>query len=269
MRGGIYIEIKNQLILERERLSRINQKVKQELENVPEGSLRLSQCGGVTQYYHCKNNTPHNGVYIPKKEMKLIRQLAQKKYDQKILRYTGKSLAAIERILRDYDDNKIDEIYLSEHLERQKLINPVEPTYHGLLENWKSKEYVRKGFKDELPIIVTNKGIRVRSKSEKIMADYFDSIGLEFKYECPLYLEPYGIIYPDFTFLSKRTRKEVYWEHEGMMDNPDYARTAVQKIELYEKNGIFPGDNLILTFETSSTTINTELLKKMTERFLL
>lgn len=126
-----------------------------------------------------------------------------------------------------------------------------------------------RGFSDNLPVLLTNKGIRVRSKSEKILADYFDSLGLVYKYECPLYLNNFGNIYPDFTFLSRKTRREIYWEHEGMMDNPEYARTAIQKIETYEKNGIFPGENLILTFETSMTPINTELMQMNVKKYLL
>lgn len=54
-----------------------------------------------------------------------------------------------------------------------------------------------------------------------------------------------------------------------MLDNPEYARAAVQKIELYEMNGIFPGDDLIVTFESSTTIINSHLLNKITQRYLL
>ena len=59
-----------------------------------------------------------------------------------------------------------------------------------------------------------------------------------------------GTVYPDFTFLSKKTGEEIYWEHNGMVDNPVYARNMVRKIECYENNGIFPGERLILTYET-------------------
>lgn len=72
--------------------------------------------------------------------------------------------------------------------------------------------------------------------------------GIPYKYEKPLYLKGYGIVYPDFTFLSKRTRKEIYWEHEGRMDDSEYAKTAIKKIKTYEDNGIYLGENLILTF---------------------
>ena len=64
-------------------------------------------------------------------------------------------------------------------------------------------------------------------------------------------------------------QKEVYWEHEGMLDHPEYARSAVKKIELYEMNGIYPGDTLILTFETSVSVIRTDLMKNLTKKYLL
>ena len=53
------------------------------------------------------------------------------------------------------------------------------------------------------------------------------------------------------------------------MDNTEYAQAAVKKIDLYEQNNIFPGERLILTFETSATAINSKLLKIMTEKYLL
>lgn len=236
---------------------------------MPEGTLRLSKSQGCVQYYHCTKGAPHNGSYIHKNDIELAKQLAQKSYDEKIFDYSQKAIKYIDRLLSCYKDDKIAEIYASEHIERQKLITPVELAYDQKLEKWLEKPYQGKGFADGAPVILTNSGIRVRSKSEKILADYFDSIGLAYKYECPISLKGYRTVYPDFTFLSKRTGKETYWEHEGMMDNPDYARTAVQKIELYEKNGIIPGENLILTFETSLSAINTELIKIMVQRYLL
>ena len=114
----------------------------------------------------------------------------------------------------------------------------------------------------------TIKGERVRSKSEKIIADELFRKGIPYKYECPLYLKGMGTIYPDFTFLSKKTGDEVYWEHFGMMDSPDYARKAVHKIETYENNGIFPGERLIITYETEKSVLGTEKIARMVDRYL-
>ena len=185
------------------------------------------------------------------------------------MRYTENTLSKIKRILKENEDDKIESIFMSEHPEKQKLITPVEPTYQQKLVRWMEELYIGRKFDEDASVIMTDKGIRVRSKSQKIMADYLDFIGLVYKYECPLHLKPYGTIYPDFTFLSGRTGKEVYWEHESMLDNPEYARETVKKTELYEMNGIFPGEDLILTYETSTTVINTALMKNLTKRHLL
>ncbi len=254
---------------EESRLRTIKEKVEKNLEDVPEGRLRIGKSQGCVQYYHCKNDGEHNGVYLSKKEKNLVRRLAQKTYDEKILKCVEKRISQIGRILKDYQDDEIEKIYLKEHMQRRKLIVPVEMTFQQRLDKWLSESYVGKEFNDASPVILTNKGMRVRSKSEKIMADYFDSMGINYKYECPLKLNQYTIIYPDFTFLSPVSGEKVYWEHQGMMDNPEYARKAVKKIELYENNGIFSGENLILTFETSISVINMNIVKELVEKYLV
>ena len=252
-----------------QKLKKISKDMRRELINFPEGTLRIAKRQASAQYYHCKAGAPQHGEYISKDDIELARQLAQKSYDEKVLRYAEKTISQIGRLLREYDDDRLEKIYKAEHPERRKLITPVEPTYEQQLANWMAQPYEGKGFPEGAPDIRTNQKIRVRSKSEKIMADYFESVGIIYKYEAPLYLKPYGVVYPDFTFLSRKTGKEIYWEHEGMMDHPDYAKSAVHKIELYEKNGIFPGENLILTFESSATILNSELVKTIVQKYLL
>lgn len=75
-------------------------------------------------------------------------------------------------------------------------------------------------------------------------------------------------MYPDFSFLSRRLRTEVYLEHEGRMDDPIYAQAAIKKINTYESNGIFVGERLILTFETSTTPLSTKVIERKLERYL-
>ena len=101
------------------------------------------------------------------------------------------------------------------------------------------------------------------------MADTFYDLGIEYKYECPLKLKGYGVVYPDFTFLRKRDFKEVYWEHDGKMDDADYAEKAIRKINTYIANGIFPGDNLIVSFESLGVVINDNIIKQLIAKYLL
>ena len=143
-----------------------------------------------------------------------------------------------------------------------------EPTWEDQLAEWMKEDYKKKEFQENSTVIITERGERVRSKSEKIPADYFYQKNIPYKYEAPLYLVGAGIIYPDFTFLSSKTRQEIYWEHEGMMDDEIYARNAIRKIHTYEKNGIYPGERLILTFETKAVALDTQIVKELVCKYL-
>lgn len=260
--------LREMLLKEQYRLENILQKVVKELKNAPPGTLRLSSSKKEVQYYHCVPEGKKNGKYISKTEKEFIRSLAQKDYNEKILKLTKKRLSQIIRLTKDYDDEEIEQVYWNEHIERRKLIRPVEATWEEQLSQWMSKKYNKKEFRDEAPMIITNRGERVRSKSEKILADYFDQNGIAYKYECPLYIKGVGIIYPDFTFLSKKIKQEIYWEHDGRMDDPVYAQNAIRKIQTYEENGIYPGERLILTFETTKSVLNMRLVDNLVSKYL-
>lgn len=259
--------LRNLLLAEQFRLENIIKETKSRLKNAPQGRLRLSKSHNHIQYYCCTEEKKC-GNYIPKENRLLAQQLAQKSYDEKVLQLTEKRLSQIKRITKDYMDDELEKIYLKEHTERQKLIFPAETTWKQKMNEWLSEEYKGKDFQEGTPIILTERGERVRSKSEKIMADYFFRHGIAYKYECPLYLKGVGTIYPDFTFLSGKTEQEIYWEHNGRVDNPEYARKMVRKINAYENNGIFPGERLILTYETEQTILNTGKIEQLVKKYL-
>ena len=66
------------------------------------------------------------------------------------------------------------------------------------------------------------------SKSEIILADLLNRNGIPYRYEYPVHLKGWGKVYPDFTLLDVRKRREIYWEHFGMMDDSEYAEKAIQ-----------------------------------------
>ena len=81
---------------EQRRLENILQKTKEQLKDAPQGTLRLSSSKKWTQYYHCKSGEKKNGVYIPKTNKELIHRLAQKSYDEKILKLAEKRFSGGE-----------------------------------------------------------------------------------------------------------------------------------------------------------------------------
>lgn len=261
--------LKEMLLKEQKRLENIIAVLKKDLETAPVGSLRISTSKNGISYYHYQTTDKGNGTYISRKNDSMIQKLAQKSYNEKVLKYAEKRLQYVKRLADSYDDYGIENIYEKEHQERKRWIYPVEPTWKLRTDEWLKENYQGKGFKETDPFIYTEKGERVRSKSEKILADYFYSHNIPYKYEHPLYLTGFGVVYPDFTVLSKKTRKEMYWEHNGRMDDPIYARKAVKKLQNYEKNNIFVGEKLILTYETEQSAIQTKDIERLVKKYLV
>ena len=54
-----------------------------------------------------------------------------------------------------------------------------------------------------------------------------------------------------------------------MIDKQDYARAAVRKIELYQINHIYPGDRLIISFETEQNVLNSKIIENLIEKYLI
>ena len=149
----------------------LNQLEKQEKRNLA-GRLRISSDRGYPRYYHCKGDDKR-GVYISKKNLELARQLAQKEYDEKLQKYIAKRLKQVGKILKSDTEEEIDEVYETLHEARKQLVTPIQPTWEQQLEQWKKESYQGKEFSGDSIVIYTEKGERVRSKSEKILADYF------------------------------------------------------------------------------------------------
>ncbi|MBE5881943.1 MAG: hypothetical protein E7289_06535 [Lachnospiraceae bacterium] len=261
-------EIKNLLQERKSKLLQMKKDKTKALKSVPEGYLRICRHGEKTQYYHRKDPKDFNGVYIKEKDWKLARKLAQKDYDEKVLRSTEKELKAIEKYLSTLPPVVAEQIYENLHPGRQQMVKPIEEPIEEYTQNWENFEYRGKTFDVNAPKLYTEKGERVRSKSEVIIADSLHKEGIPYRYECPLYLKGWGTVYPDFTVLRVAERKEIYWEHMGMMDEPEYAEKAIEKIALYEQNGIFLGENLVLTFETMKNPINRKVIQDIIRRWL-
>lgn len=164
-------KLKNMLIQEQEHLEKIVMQAKTNLSTEPEGHLRISIDQNKPRYYQCINDS--KGIYISRDEKELPRRLAQKGYNEAVIKKGETRLKQIKKITKNYSDDEIEKIYTSMNKARQLLVTPIEPTWDQLLTKWYEEEYQGKEFKEGIPLILTEKGERVRSKSEKILADYF------------------------------------------------------------------------------------------------
>ena len=265
--------MKQQLLEEidkrREVLERVIVQKEKSLQHVPPGTLRCILNGNRVQYYHRTDPKDTTGTFIRAKDRKLAMGLAQKDYDQRILKMAKKELKLIKQLEDCYRKRGIDDLYENLHPLRRELVIPICPTDEMYVNQWKEKEYVRKDFYGDTSEYHTVKGERVRSKSEIIIADTLFRMGVPYRYECPLYLEGAGTIHPDFTVLNVRKRSVYYWEHMGRMDDPDYCQKALKRISVYEQNEYYPGEKLIITQESSFQPINTRQIEGIINHFLL
>ena len=113
----------------------------------------------------------------------------------------------------------------------------------------------------------TIRGENVRSKSEVIIADALFNHDLPYVYEYPFTFPNGKTSLVDFAVMHPITMQVFYWEHFGMLDNEQYVNDAVRKLNIYEKYGLYPGENLIITRETSSIPFSSAKVEQVIQRF--
>lgn len=259
--------MENMVKEERKQLENMLEEAKMRLQTAPEGYLRISgKSRGVEYYYKNvdrKNRSNDNGRYIKKREIEFAQRIAQRDYDAVLVKHTEKRIKAIETFLKNCDETNIKTIYEKMNPYRRELITPPIISDEEYIKQWQSVRYEGKSFVDNAQEIITERGERVRSKSEKIIADKLYTLGIPYRYEYPITLEGNIKIYPDFTILKMPQREEVYLEHFGLMDNSEYMDSVIYKLNTYERNGIYLGVNLFMTHETSKVPLNTRALDGM------
>lgn len=244
-----------------EELLRAIEITKKSLTRAPRGRLKLARRG--RDFYAC-HALDDKSEYIPKSNLALMSKLAQKYYDEKVLGVLECKLNLVDVFIEKYKAIDVLDVYEKLSEERKSLVEPILLSDEEYARRWLAVSYKGKGFETGAPDLRTMNGERVRSKSEVIIADALERSGIPYKYECPRELSDGGQrVYPDFTCLNLRTRKEVLWEHLGMMDNPEYASMAVKKFSSYLKNGFVLGVNLIVSMECSEKPLNQTEVRKI------
>lgn len=236
----------------------------------PQGHLRVTSSNGRARYYYVseEERQPAGGAYIRKSELYQARKLAQREYSEEMKKMVISELEMLQSCLDKCRRSKLYGYYDSLSYYRQVLIEPVIVSDERFRQEWENEVYTGKDFDDDQPEIITEKGERVRSKSEKMIADKLYMMGIPYKYEYPIELKGYGTVYSDFRLLDVVRRRIVIMEHLGMMDDPFYASKALKKIECYERNGFIPGINLIITHETSDRPLDMRIVTKLLESVL-
>ena len=93
-------------------LSSLLDTINTRLDEAPAGTLRIANRGNRPQYYHRLDSNDRKGSYIKKKkELTLIKNLAQKEYDLRIKKEVECELQALTDFLKNYSPEQIEQAY--------------------------------------------------------------------------------------------------------------------------------------------------------------
>ena len=249
-------------------------KLEAELKTLPVGSLCRKIVAGKPRYYHRipSENTGEPAIYqyISNKKKALKTALKRKEIIKRCLPILYHNIKLEELIMSKYKRCDPKEIESSlpdtySDVSCDSLYNDVDKKKSAL--TWEQESYKRNDYYPENLKNNTISGIKVRSKSEGIIADLLTTYDIPFRYEAQLVLDK-TTIYPDFTILRPKDGKILFWEHFGMADDNRYSVSMHRKIDTYIENKITPGINLIMSFETDNQAIDPMAITTMIKAYI-
>lgn len=246
-------------------LKELKRNLDQELSIPFEGKLYGRKSHNSYQYYV-------DGKYLPKNNIVQAINLAQYEYNKKVNHQIESIIKVIESFSKTYLNNPLDNIYYNMPPSKQALITPVQKTIKQMLEEFDTEEFEPGQFDKEANELYTIKNERVRSKSEVLIANALYHHGIHYKYEKPLLLnvgDHKKLFRPDFTIMVERTGEIKYLEHLGMLDNSDYFANNLDKLGIYERNGLLIGRDIILLHEVSYSQLSTRTIDNYINEFLI
>lgn len=260
---------------EKNRLIREKSELEHAIRESPPGTLTFNKnrVNGKTYYkWYVKGEFREkrtNKRYLRRREKALAKELAKKRLNQARLNDIDHELKALDAYLSKHSDGLflhrlLDSPELGRFFGEERVT--VSDDLAEELDQWASAEYEMNPLYPEQRVVPTDRGIKVRSKSEAIILTFLSMFHIPFRYECRLEVGGH-IYYPDFTIRHPLTGEYYYWEHVGMLENPNYKSSFLSKFNIYISNGILPDKNLILTFESENHPLDIRIVMDKLEEF--
>ena len=245
-----------------------------ELKNAPHGRIKLNRKGS-RDYFDFIDGARRRRLSVRNdQDQALARAIAQRDYDMTVMKRAEEELGLLKKLEEVYQGGCAEDIYQKINEPRRGLIVPVELTDKQFAEKWQAQMLQKAEIPKEVTTFKTERGEKVRSKSEVFIADTLRRNDRKYHYECAVKVinhltgEP-RILYPDFYVLNPRTRKAYYWEHFGKCDDADYVNRNLNKLIDYQSAGIVLGRNLIMTFETKTIPFTPEMADEVIREYLM
>ncbi len=235
------------------------QKANQELGKLPRGRLTREKRGNSFIFFHVMNENNKRVRKAITKDLKRIQALARKAFLQKETALLQSNIHQIKKTLAAYRPMSFDDVIttLPQYIAEYAAEKP---------SAWSDEPYNQSTYMPERKVHTTSRGLKVRSKSELLIAEKLHEHGVEFRYEQILSIGNIDFA-PDFT-IRTRSGKTIYWEHCGMTNNSQYMNAHKRKLEVYGQAGIFPWKNLIVTYDDECgildlSVIESEIINKI------
>lgn len=248
---------------ELEKLTKQAEILEKQIAKAPKGELRCHKDRNGYRWFLIEGQGEKGNKirrYLSKKTDRVMAEkLALKAYHKRRFRKITREMRALKKYLHMISDQNLELELLEETSGYRELLLPMLSPAEQKNTEWKNEEYQKNPMYPEKRKIKAADGQSVRSKSEAMIIKELMSDEIPYRYECALDLGGY-IVYPDFMIRHPVTGKLYIWEHFGMIDQEEYLENMMGKLKRYIHNGYIPGDNLIMTFETSDNPLGYDMI---------
>lgn len=236
--------------------------LEKQLNKYGTGSINIKHHNGRPYYYL---HTGNKDKYLGRNDTEVIRQMIQKDLINKTLTAAKNEAEALKSNIIEYPKRTMEEVYDSLPEDRKQYAFPLILSNAQYAKEWLSIPFKPKPPAKDAPEFYTMKGEQVKSKSEVIIADRLYAKGIPYKYECPVLIGE-KVFHPDFTILRLSDRKILYHEHCGKMGDSGYVNDMIGRVNDYGRTGVFCGDRLFFSFESSDQPMDMSWLDDFIEK---
>lgn len=233
-----------------------------EYKKCPRGHIGQENRNGKQKLFHVYEENGKRKRVVVNDESQLPAQLTRKRYLEEEMEVLDKDIVALERFITTYIEPIPEKII--ERLPEKYKTMPED--YFFYRQRWATEPYEQSAYKPEEKVQVTSRGLKVRTKSEVVVAEMLDAAGITYRYEQMIHIEGFSFA-PDFTILTKEGI--VYWEHAGKIHEEHYRNRHKWKLSMYEKAGIVSWENLIVTYDNAKGGLDTRIIRSEIENKLL
>lgn len=239
-----------------------------------DGELRIKNKGEKREIYIKRNDRLE---YVNKEKIQEAARIVYYKRKVATVEILRKSINAREKLIAEYvplNKDTLDQIMEKEY--SREILDALSVRDEKVRIRDKRMEMCKKPSENKYEtqglVHQTKFGLNVRSRIEVMIAEALFDAGVSFRYEEELKLsDEMGqkqSRYPDFT-IHCADGKKIYWEHAGMLDNPEYEARHNEKMHMFYINNIFEPNNLIVTMENASHELDMESIWRVINGMIL